>query len=125
MYKENKSQNNERFLRQKYIRVIEKFTKRVINLLKSKDVDFQTYETQVIKWYEDFKDVEKIRLNNTYLNQMEAYVDLILQILHSDLENFEEQKERLLKEANLLHKEKNKTNYKKEKHKQKSYNDGY
>ena len=125
MYKENKSQNNERFLRQKYIRVIEKFTKRVINLLKSKDVDFQTYETQVIKWYEDFKDVEKIRLNNTYLNQMEAYVDLILQILHNDLEDFEEQKERLLKEANLLHKEKNKTNYKKEKHKQKSYNDGY
>lgn len=125
MYKENKSQNNERFLRQKYIRVIEKFTKRVINLLKSNDVDFQTYETQVIKWYEDFKDVEKIRLNNTYLSQMEAYVELILQILHNDLEDFEEQKERLLKEANLLHKEKNKTNYKKDKHKQKSYNDGY
>lgn len=125
MYKENKNQNNERFLRQKYIRVIEKFTKRVINLLKSNDVDFQTYETQVIKWYEDFKDVEKIRLNNTYLSQMESYVDLILQILHNEFEDFEEQKERLLKEANLLHKEKNKTNYKKDKHKQKSYNDGY
>ncbi len=52
----------------------------------------------------------------------------MLSILHvEDLEDEEKIKikENLLKEANLLQKEKNSTRYKKDKHKSKSFNDGY
>ncbi|WP_245600555.1 hypothetical protein [Sulfurospirillum arcachonense] len=54
---------------------------------------------------------------------------MILGVLHVDDELGDEEKfeiqETLLKEANLLHKEKNSTRYKKDKHKSKSFNDGY
>ena len=52
----------------------------------------------------------------------------MLRVLHvEDLTNEEELaiKENLLKEANLLDKEKNSTRYKKDKHKTQSFNDGY
>jgi len=51
-----------------------------------------------------------------------------LRVLHlEDLTDEDELgiKENLLKEANLLDKEKNSTRYKKDKHKTKSFNDGY
>ena len=38
---------------------------------------------------------------------------------------FQEEKATLLKDANLLQKEKNKSNYKKDKHKNQKFNDGY
>jgi hypothetical protein len=40
-------------------------------------------------------------------------------------ESFEEERANLLKDANLLQKEKNKSNYKKDKHKKQTFNDGY
>ncbi len=40
-------------------------------------------------------------------------------------ENFEDERATLLKDANLLQKEKNKSNYKKDKHKKQTFNDGY
>jgi len=51
-----------------------------------------------------------------------------LGILHVEELKDKEQEElqaKLLKEANLLHKEKNKTQYKKDKHKKSSFSDGY
>lgn len=59
---------------------------------------------------------------------LENYVNMVLGVLHVENLNDEEKrkiKDNLLKEANLLHKEKNKTRYKKDKHKSKSFNDGY
>jgi hypothetical protein len=38
---------------------------------------------------------------------------------------FEEERANLLKDANLLQKEKNRSSYKKDKHKNQSFNDGY
>jgi len=74
------------------------------------------------------KKIQTIRLDSTYPMALEKYVNLILSILH--VEELDEEKktsikENLLKEANLLHKEKNKTRYKKDKHKTKKFNDGY
>lgn len=125
MYKENKKTSSEKYLRQKYIRVIEKFVKRIINMLKSNDFDFDTYKEKTLEYYKEVQDVEKIRLNNNYLSQLESYCNHILNTLENHSKDFKEEKEFLLKEANLLHKEKNKSNYKKEKHKHKSFNDGY
>jgi len=125
MYKQKITQPSEKVLRQKYVRVLEKFVKRAINLLKHPQFDAELFKTQCYKFYEDVKKVEKIRLNNGYLNKLEAYSIHILNSLENHSKTFEDEKNFLLKEANLLHKEKNKNNYKKEKHKSKSFNDGY
>ncbi len=125
MYREKKNQNSEKYLRQKYIRVIEKFVKRVINMLKSNDFDFETYKAKTLEYYKEVQEVEKVRLNSTYLIQLESYCNQILNTLDSHSETYVKEQDFLLKEANLLHKEKNKTNYKKDKHKHKSFNDGY
>ncbi len=66
-----------------------------------------------------------MRVNSQYLTKLIEYTNLILASVDNEYEDFEEQKELLLKEANLLHKEKNRTNYKKDKHKSKKFNDGY
>jgi hypothetical protein len=52
-------------------------------------------------------------------------VGLILTISSCDDGKFEEKQQYLLKEANLLHKEKNKSTYKKNKYKKSNFNDGY
>jgi hypothetical protein len=72
--------------------------------------------------------VESIRLDSTYPIALENYVNLMLEVLH--VEDLRDEKElviknRLLKEANLLHKEKNKNSYKKDKHKHKKFSDEY
>ncbi len=75
-----------------------------------------------------FSKIDSIRLNATYPIALENYVNLVLSVLHiEDLNNEakEELQAKLLKEANLLHKEKNKTQYKKDKHKKSSFSDGY
>jgi hypothetical protein len=125
MYKDKSNEPSEKILRQKYVRVLEKFVKRVINLLKHPEFEFEIFKKQSYKFYEDVKKVEKIRLNNAYLNKLESYSNHILNSLENHSKTFEDEKEFLLKEANLLHKEKNKNNYKKDKHKSKSFNDGY
>ncbi len=45
--------------------------------------------------------------------------------LEEHTNSFEEERAILLKDANLLQKEKNKSNYKKDKHKNQKFNDGY
>ncbi|MEA1914237.1 MAG: hypothetical protein U9N30_02875 [Campylobacterota bacterium] len=125
MYKEKDIQPNEKILRQKYVRVLEKFVKRAINLLKHPEFDFEVFKKQSTKFYAEVSKVEKIRLNNGYLKKLEEYSGHILNTLEYHSEDFKEEHEFLLKEANLLHKEKNKASYKKDKYKSKSFNDGY
>jgi hypothetical protein len=45
--------------------------------------------------------------------------------INNPIDDFQEQRLTLLKDANLLQKEKNKKNYKKQKHKKSKYDDGY
>ncbi|MBL0687159.1 MAG: hypothetical protein JJV95_01650 [Sulfurospirillum sp.] len=59
---------------------------------------------------------------------LESYVNLILNVLHVFELKKDKKKElqvKLLKEANILHKKKNETQYKKNKHKKSSFSDGY
>lgn len=57
---------------------------------------------------------------------LETYANQIINVLNlEEIEDVEEYQEELIKKANLLHKEKNKTRYKKDKHKHASFNDGY
>ncbi|MBT3281192.1 MAG: hypothetical protein HOL44_00900 [Campylobacteraceae bacterium] len=118
---------NEKALRLRYIRALEKFAKRAINLLKAPEEDFH-FEKFKKKMDENFKDVEKVevvRLDNGYMSKLEEYVNLILRTITNHSKDFEDEKSLLLKEANLLHKEKNKNIYKKDKHSKHKFNDGY
>ena len=99
--------------------------KRAISLLKDENFQIEKFKKQVEDNYLQLKNVKVVRLNSEYLTKLLEYTNLILYCIDNYTGNFEEQKELLLKEANLLHKEKNKSNYKKDKHKSKKFNDGY
>lgn len=119
-------QVSEKTKRLKYARLLEKFLTRTVSLIKNNDLPFYNFIENINRYYEDITKVEAVRLDSEYLKKLEDFVNLTLQkidtIEHSE---YEALKDLLLKEANLLHKEKNKTNYKKDKHKHKSFNDGY
>ena len=116
---------NEKTIRLKYVRVLEKFVKRTVALLKHPHFDFEMFKIQTIKNYIFIEQAEEIRLDSQYLKKLLAYVQLILNTLDNHSKTFEEGLQLLLKEANLLHKEKTKTNYKKDKHSKKKFYDGY
>ena len=119
---------NEKDIRLKYTRGLEKFVRSNISYLKDPTFEFNIFQKRVKRTFEMLKKIPSIRLNATYPIALENYVNLVLQILNvKDLNNEEIQEIqiKLLKEANLLHKEKNKTQYKKDKHKKSSFNDGY
>ncbi len=118
----------EKEVRLKYVRGLEKFVRSNISYLKDPKFEFEVFQKRVKKTFEILKKIDSIRLNATYPIALENYVNLVLSVLHiEDLNNEakEELQAKLLKEANLLHKEKNKTQYKKDKHKKSSFSDGY
>lgn len=119
---------NEKDVRLKYTRGLEKFVRSNISYLKDPTFEFEVFQQRVKRTFEILKKIPSIRLNATYPIALEAYVNLVLSVLHLEDLKEEEKKElqaKLLKEANLLHKEKNKTQYKKDKHKKSSFTDGY
>jgi len=119
---------NEKDIRLKYTRALEKFVRSNISYLKEPEFIFEVFQKRVKRTFEMLKKVQTIRLDSAYPMALENYVNLVLGVLHvEDIKQEEKNiiKENLLKEANLLHKEKNKTRYKKDKHKTKKFNDGY
>jgi len=116
---------NEKELRIRYIRVLEKFSKRSIALLKLSDFDFERFKVRTLKNYEEMKKAKEVTLTSNYLIGLKKFIDLILQSITNHSKTFENERDSLLKEANLLQKEKNRNNYKKDKHKHKKFDDGY
>ncbi len=119
------SKVNEKTLRLQYIRVLEKFSKRTIALLKHPKFDFEIFIKQTLVNYTFVEKFDDMRLDSEYLKRLKIYVQLILSTLSTHTKDFKEEQQLLLKEANLLHKEKNRTNYKKDKHQKKAFTDGY
>jgi hypothetical protein len=134
IYENNKTKPisglDEKQQRLKYVRYLEKFHKRTIPLLKHPKFDVEIFIKTINKYYEELKLIPAVRLDSSYLQMLENFVNQTLQYISNydeqeDKDNFENQKQSLLKQSNLLHKEKNKSNYKKDKHKKKSFTDGY
>jgi hypothetical protein len=112
-------------LRIRYIRVLEKFFTRTVSLLKLEDFDFSLFKERTLKNYEDIKRVKAVDLNSNYLTGLIEFINKTLIYLENHSEDFEEERNNLLKEANLLQKEKKKNTYKKDKHKNSKFDDGY
>jgi hypothetical protein len=113
--------SNEKTIRLRYIRVLEKFTTKTIKLLKYDNFDLELYKKATLKSYEELKKTESITLYNEYPIAIRDLVQLILDTLDNHSEDFETEKAKILKGSNLLAKLKNNNRYKKEKHKQKKF----
>lgn len=109
----------------KYIRVLEKFFKRNLSLLRLENFDFDLYKQRTLKNFEELQKSEAVDLNSNYLAGLKHHIDAIMYFAHHPNNDLEEQKQNLLKEANLLLKDKNQSNYKKDKHKNQKFDDGY
>jgi len=116
---------NDKTIRLKYVRVLEKFATKTISILKHPKFDFVIYKKQTNKNYELVELTKSIRLDSQYLQKLQDFTQLILNTLDNHSKDFQSEQQLLLKEANLLHKEKNRSNYKKDKHSKKKFNDGY
>lgn len=116
---------HEKQLRIRYIRVLEKFFTRTVSLLKLENFDTDLFIERTKKNYEDIGRVKVVELNSNYLVDLKAFINKTLMYLDHHSDDFKEERETLLRDANTLQKEKNKKNYKKDKHKNSKYNDGY
>ncbi|WP_321311265.1 hypothetical protein [Halarcobacter sp.] len=112
-------------LRIRYIRVLEKFFTRTVSLLKLENFDKELFKERTLKNYEDIKRVKSIELNSKYLTELIAFINKTLHYIEHHTETFEDERSTLLKDANLLQKEKNKNSYRKDKHKKSKFDDGY
>jgi hypothetical protein len=105
---------------------MEKFINSNVSYLRDANFDFIIFKKRITKTYEILKKIESIRLDSAYPSALEKYANEIINTLnYEEIEDVEELREYLLKQANLLQKEKNKTRYKKNKHKNATFNDGY
>ena len=116
---------HEKQQRIRYIRVLEKFFTRTVSLLKLENFDHELFKERTLKNFEDMQRVEAVDLHSPYLTLLKRFIDQTMQYVDAHSETFEDERDTLLKEANLLQKEKRKSTYKKDKHKHSKFNDGY
>ncbi|MFA9239808.1 MAG: hypothetical protein ACEQSQ_08000 [Candidatus Paceibacteria bacterium] len=116
---------NEKQQRIKYIRVLEKFFTRTISLLKLDNFDKDLFKQRTRKNYEDLIKTKEIELYSDYYEGIKVFINKTIFYLEEHTKSFEEERATLLKDANLLQKEKNSANYKKDKHKNQKFTDGY
>ncbi len=116
---------NEKQQRIKYIRVVEKFFTRTIALLKLENFDKELFKVRTKKNYEDMIKTKEVELYSEYYAFMKDFITKTISYTQQHSDTFEEERATLLKDANLLQKIKNKSNYKKDKHKKQQFNDGY
>ncbi len=112
-------------LRIRYIRVLEKFFTRTVSLLKLENFNTELFKERTLRNFEDIKKVKAVDLNSKYLTDLIAFINKTLSYLENHTESFENERNTLLKEANLLQKERNRNTYKKDKHKNSKFDDGY
>ncbi|WP_331775597.1 hypothetical protein [Sulfurospirillum sp. 1612] len=114
---------NEKALRVKYMRLLEKFVKSCETILKLEDFNYLLFEKKITKIYQQIQKLDDLHLDSTYLNTLKSFTDFTIRILENEKMTTEEKRILLLKEVNQTRKQKNSTSYKKEKHKKQLYDD--
>ncbi|MFQ6341609.1 hypothetical protein [Campylobacter sp. VTCC 70190] len=102
------TKNEEKALRIKYLRKLEKFFSAAKSALKREDFNKAKFEERMLKNAKFFEKDPAVILNSTYAKNLEFFVNACL--------NFSKEKNELLALANALDKQK-KQGEKKEKHK--------
>lgn len=115
---------NEKQLRIRYIRVVEKFLTRTIALLKLENFDKELFIKRTVKNHEDMCKTPKVDLYSDYYTGLNNFIEKTILFIKNPSNDFADERATLLKDANLLQKEKNKNTYKKDKHKKDRFYDG-
>lgn len=116
---------DEKAKRTKYIRALERFMIKVLPTLKNEKLSSNEFVLRIASSYKFMKDIEKQRLDSSYLKQIEEIVEKLINNCNSEINDLSSFQATILKEWNLAQKSKNRATYKKEKHKNKSLDDGY
>ncbi len=116
---------NEKTIRLRYIRVLEKFNTKAISLLKYDNFDVELFKKATLKAYGELQKVKTCELYSEYPVAVKNLTQSILDTLENHSIDFQEEKAHILKQSNLLAKLKNNNRYKKDKHTKKKFNDGY
>jgi hypothetical protein len=117
------SNTNEKTIRLRYIRVLEKFVTKSITLLKYDNFDVELYKKATIKSYENLVKTKSCELYSQYPIALKNLSQSILDSLENHSKTFENEKSNILKLSNLLEKLKNNNRYKKDKHKHSKFSD--
>jgi hypothetical protein len=109
----------EKYQRQKYINFLEKISKNLFRLLRNEETTATQFAQKLHTLMEQLNALEKPRMDSEYMRQAQAYVER----LYSDTlaegfgdEQYADIREAEMSNLNRLQKLKNKTTYKKEKH---------
>ncbi|WP_442765633.1 hypothetical protein [Sulfurospirillum cavolei] len=116
---------NDKEARVKYIRALERFLSSCVSALKNEQFDYDLFVKRAQKSLKTLHKVQAVRLDSTYTHTLEAYANLVVSTIETQNADKDAAHKRLLKEANLLEKEKYRGSYKKEKHKTRGFDDGY
>lgn len=101
--------NEEKALRVKYVRALEKFSNSAISALKKENFDEQIFKERIEKNMRFLIKLEAVFLDSTYTKALENFVN--------DCISAKFDRKELLNKANALYKLKTSQNYKKDKHK--------
>ncbi|MEA2017203.1 MAG: hypothetical protein U9N59_02035 [Campylobacterota bacterium] len=116
---------NEKTIRLRFIRLLEKFNTKAITLLKYDNFDLELYKKATLKSYEVLQKSQSCDLYSEYTIALKDLSQTIIDTISNHSKTFEDEKALILKKSNLLAKFKNNNRYKKDKHKHKKFNDGY
>jgi len=103
------------------MRLMEKFAKSSTNILKLENFNYNLFENKITKIYDKIEAMGDIRADSSYMNSLKNFISKTIQVINNQNIDEDKKKEILLKEANLLEKEKNRKTTKKTKHKSHDY----
>ncbi len=107
----------EKYQRQKYITFLEKISKNLFRMLRQEGTTATQFSRKFDELMQKLGELESIRLDSEYLQETQSYIDrLHLQTKEINDKTFEDIKTAEMSNLNRLQKLKQKSNYKKDKH---------
>ena len=118
----------EKYRRQKYIAQLEKIGKNLFRMLRDEETTARQFQRKFTELLERLDTLDPIRLDTEYHRASEAHFrKLFDEILRDDLsqEAFDAMREGELSRLNRLQKMRNRSSYKKEKHRSRTAEEGW
>ena len=118
----------EKYRRQKYIAHLEKIGKNLFRMFRDPGTGSEKFLKRFDELMERLDELESIRLDSEYLRQSEAHYRTLHKTLHEtpiDDQDLNEMRESAMSELNRLQKMKNRSSYRKEKHRERVHRDGW
>ena len=118
----------EKYRRQKYIAHLEKIGKNLFRMLRRPETSATDFRSRFSELMQKLDSLESIRLDSEYLRESEAYYRRFFSAIdHDDFsqQHLQEIREAEMSNLNRLQKMKNRSSYRKEKHREKAKSDGW